>query len=144
MSWVIELRRADAVKQGDLVLAQWQGVLGPCRVTDASYQPEEHGMHQPLAVQLTLAPQGSRGPGIMQMHAEGQLVPLLVPTPEPAAEEEPLTDLRRRALWMEELRRIEAVIRPTSTGWHGTGNRARDELMMTRRDDLVALLGWLP
>lgn len=85
MSWLIDLRRADAVKQGDVILAQNDGILGPWRVTDASYQPRSEGGHDDGSMMLSLMPQqgASRGLGIMQMHNECQLVPLLVPLPEP-------------------------------------------------------------
>lgn len=95
MPWVIELRRADAVKQGDVILAQRDGLLGPWRVVDASMQQAldqpQSVVSPPLSVLLNLMPQqgASRGLGIMEMRDERSLVPVLVPLPEPERHEYP-------------------------------------------------------
>lgn len=82
MSWVIELRRADAVMQANLILAQHHGVLGVWRVTDASLHrhPADSGR---TACTLTLVQQGVGRPSMLQLHDTSALVPVLVPLPEP-------------------------------------------------------------
>lgn len=95
MSWLLSLRRADAVKQSDLVLAQHNGLLGPWRVTDASMHESAIGRGR-MDVTLTLVAQGgdTSRPSMLQLHDEASLVPVLVPMPEPEPPEEQSITLR--------------------------------------------------
>lgn len=92
MSWSIDLRNAENVKQSDLILAQCDGVLGAWRVTDASIGPNPANESR-LSVILTLVEQGQSlgpvGPAMLQLHDYRAFVPVLVPLPEPQPREYP-------------------------------------------------------
>lgn len=133
MSWTLSIRRADSVKQGDLVLAQWEGLIGPWRVTDAS-MGKRPASEERVAVTLTLVEQGQTGkPPMMQLHDERALVFVLCPLPEPDPLDIP--EQLTRLLLIMELERLERMGYES----HGIGaDRHR------RIDELRQALGWLP
>lgn len=81
MTYVLDLRRADAVKPGDVILAQHDGILGPWRVTEQSWPTQPMQAPRGLSsIMLRLVSQGHPGgTEMLQMHLEGTLVPLLSP-----------------------------------------------------------------
>lgn len=85
MSYVIEQRRADAVKPGDVMLAQHNGLVGPWRVTQIDAQPSTESSRLD-AVTLRL----HRGSDqMLQLHRIGDLVLLLADAPEPVEYDHP-------------------------------------------------------
>lgn len=133
MTWGISLRRADAVKQADLIAACHDGVLGVWRVTDASLIEHPGGQENRFAVQLTLVQQGVGRPSMLQLQDETALMLVLYPLPEP--ERIDLPEQLTRLLLAMELERLERM------GYESFGVGAARQ---ARIRELRSQLGWLP